>query len=784
MISQDLYPQHPYAATRPASPRTFVGYREGNESLQSIRDRLTAAGAGSPSYWIAGGPKSGKSSFLRQLEDLLRNQPRGRGQRLRPVPLYITCARHGSPLSLCRGLLSLLEKTAAARSRNAAPPDAAVPPPRSFQLLATEGPAANQRLLPLLREDLTAAAAVLDGSRSVFVLLIDDLDAAMAGGWGQKLIPTLRALVTESLAGCEPRGCEGLNVRLVLAGSPDLATVPQFKHLLLSLDEIKLRPLALSDIDDLIHVTGKAFNGHLAEAILRATGGQPWLTQLVLEQFTATHRPEREFADWLRSFDWARLRGDTEQRQALEAWLARLPEGGFTILAHLTLAGTGMTLPELAEAIRLDEADLAPKLEKMTGRGLIYRPVQRPDAYQVCEVVKRWYLEETGGSVFVDEIERRQSARLAAQPGAKPFALLLSLDHRVMVADGLYTRCFALDNRFTEEAQKLYRAARQAVTVQHLADLGSNLESLGRNYVDEDWRIVWEDYFTSAERARIRFILQTGDQELLDFPVELLPFEQGFLGLRVPVFKEVIGLRRREPYRLAAGCLPRGEPLNVLLVGAGGGGKYGTHEVPALPGVAQEISGICAVLRAAAAQGSLLLGKIVVLTDAPDLAIDGALVKKATVDELKQVLGGASRIGFHLLHFSGHYGFGGNDQTSGLWLPGGDGVELFSLANLFQHLESKKVNFAFFNGCSSGNHRPSPTHYLGAPYTCLRAGVPAVIGMRWPIGDGQACHLGIDFYQRLAVHGLPEVALLETRKWAETAYGGTTLWAAPVMLTC
>jgi CHAT domain/AAA domain len=779
MLDQNLDPSSPYAVIRPAAPRAFVGYREGSESLYQVRDRLTAIDAGSPSYWIAGEPRSGKSSFLRKLEELLGNEPGRRGTRFRPVPLYVSCAEHGSSLALFRALLRPLAEAVPGRPRSAEPP-AAVPPPGPFQLLAGDGPVNAQQLLPLLRADLAAAARGLDGNRSLFVLLIDDLDAAMSGRWGQRLSATLRALLTEPPAGCA--GCDGLNVKLVVAGSPELRRVPQFEHLMRLLEVIKLRPLQLDEVGDLIRNAGRPFNGHLAAGILRATGGQPWLTQLVLDLFTATQRRETEFADWFKRFEWTRLRGDAGNRWLAEQWLSRLPDGGLAILAQLTLAPAGRTLQELAEATHLADAELAPKLEKMTGLGLIYQPQQRPDAYEVCGVVKRWYLETTGGAVFVDAIERQARSLPAALPAARPFSLLLSLDHRVMVADGLYTRCFGLDNRFTDEAQSLYRSARQATTAQHLADLGQRLENLGRNNVDENWRGTWEDYFDRTERQGIRFILQTGDQELLDFPIELLPFEQGFLGLRVPAFKEIIGLRRRQkPYRLAGACLPRDEPLNVLLVGAGAGGQCGDYVLPELPGVAPEILGICAALQSAAAKGSLSLGRIVVLSDTPGLAIAGAVVKEATVDGLRQALGGD--YGFHVLHFSGHYGFGWTDQSSGLRLQGTGGVELFSLVDLFQQLDGKGLRLACFNGCNSGNHlSASPTHYLGAPYTCLRAGVPAVIGMRWPIDDLAARDLGIRFYQHLAEHGVPETALLETRKWAESR--GGTLWAAPVMLTC
>jgi hypothetical protein len=775
MINHRPQPQQLYTVDRPASPLTFAGYRE---CLEEIRAQLTSTG-GPQSYWIIGEPKSGKSSFLLKMEDLLRKDAEPKRSHLRPVPLYVSCASCDSLWSLCQSLLQRLAAAAPSRPGTALSGPAAASRLEPSWLPESKPPVAVKDLLALLWKGLAAAATQLDGNLSPIVLLIDDLDSAMEKTWGRKLFQVLKALLTEAPA----EGATSADLAVALAGSPDLASVPQFADLLGPLDIVNLRPLRLRDVGDLIRASGRAvLNGHLAEAVLRATGGQPWLTQLVLALFTEAHLPEREFSNWFKTFDWVRLRGNTDHQQVLARWLSCLPEGGFTILALLTLARKGMTLREIAEATHLDDADVAPRLGKMVGLGLIYQPEQRPDTYQVCDVVMRCYLEASGGAVLLQEIDRLKGS----SPGSSlaDFCLLLSLEHRVMVADGLYTRCFALDNRFTDEAQSLYRSARKATTAQDLEDLGQRLEDLGRNYVDENWLVTWEDYFDGTDRQLTRFIMQTGDQELLDFPIELLPFEHGFLGLRVPTFKEIIGLRRRQqPYRLAAGCLPRDEPLNVLLVGAAAGGKYGNGKLPALPGVGPEIVGICQALQVAAKQGTLSLGRIVVLSDAPDFPLDGVVVHQPTVEEMRQVLGNAAGPGFHVLHFSGHYAFGQSDQSSGLLIQGADGVDLFSLADLFQQLDGKKLRFACFNGCGSGNHLPqSPTHYLGAPYTCLRAGVPAVIGMRWPIDDAAARDLGIFFYQKLAASMLPEMALLETRKWAERR--GGTLWAAPVMLTC
>jgi hypothetical protein len=787
MINHNHSLQNPYAVNRPAG-RTFVGYREGRESVQEVCNCLIASAAGSPSYWIAGEPKSGKSSFLLKLEDSLGKDAGEEATRFRPVPLAISCADYASPLALCRGVVRCLAESVRSHLRIAEPEAAGEPQLAPFQLLESDGPASIQRMLPLLWQDLAAGARQLYGGRSRFVLLIDDLDAAVEGRWAQKLFPTLRLLLTEGPGACSRCGLSGDNVKLVLAGSPDLAAAPLFGRLSSFLHEIRLRPLALNDVKELIRTAWRPLNGNqgdLAVQIMRAAGGQPWLTQLVLEQFTRAKRLEREFAEWFKAFDWTGLSGETEPRPVLERWLGRLPEAGPTILAHLVLAQDGMTPQEIGDATGLDEKDLSAPLGRLRDLGLVYESIFRPGACEVCEVVKRWYLGKSGGSVFVGEIERLKTPVPAApQPAARDFSLLLSLDHRVMVADGLYTRFFSLNSGFTDEARRLYRDARDAASLRNLDDLRARLGNLGKNFVDEDWRVAWEDYFERTDRQRIRFILQTGDLDLLDFPIELLPFEQGFLGLRVPTFKEVLGLRRKEPYRLAGGCLPAREPVNVLLVGAGGGGQYANRSLSALPQVVPEIIGVCKALRMAATRRSFSLGRIVVLSDAPGLAIEGAVVRPATVDGLREALGVEPQSGFHILHYSGHYKFGTSDHETGLLIPGRTGLELFSLPALFQLLDGDTVRFACFNGCSSGDHQPAtPTHYLGAPYTCLRAGVPAVVGMRWPIGDRDARDLAIVFYEQLASLGVPELALLETRMWAEREHRGT-LWAAPVMLTC
>lgn len=138
---------------------------------------------------------------------------------------------------------------------------------------------------------------------------------------------------------------------------------------------------------------------------------------------------------------------------------------------------------------------------------------------------------------------------------------------------------------------------------------------------------------------------------------------------------------------------------------------------------------------------------------------------------------------FHLVHYCGHYIPNRSETAGGFLLQDGEGLKLFNLAEWRNSLQPT-LQVVCLSSCATAVHvKEQNLYHLGAAHAALTIGVPVVIGMRWSISDVQGYEFSRTFYPLLVQSGVPELALLETRRRLEEQHTGSTLWAAPVMLT-
>ena len=780
-------PSNLYSSQRPASPEVFRGYTEKQlESvtwnLEEVTSCFLQIAGTAPSFWIVGERKLGKTSFLLKLESRLLAAPARSVGRRGAIPLYVSCLDHSSLLSFYRGLLARAGILFKDLSRD----DLSLPVREEDE---TPG---ERELLGELVQDLASVLNRLSDAQGRplrLVLLIDDVEAAVERVWGTSLFLHLRTLLTQPpcISCCHDLPPESLSV--VLAGCRVLQQDPAFAGLTDILEEVPLRPLAAGEVSALITRSRRSPLGPSLwlDRIYQATAGHPWLVQFIMEQFvSACQEDPEELGRQFKTVTTTRFQKEPERSRICRQWLERLSEEGIKVLAHLALDPQRDTAMDLAQRLGLPAKAVTEHLQQMAELGIVFQPLfQRGDRYALGLIFKDWFLEHTGGKVFLDEIEflQRQASSLEvrASDSARTFTLLASIEPEVLLADGFYGRKVQLQN-FQDAVRNLERLSRRAEDV---ADLGFIVDNLRNNLRQREWEEVWKDYVRRVKEdgEEPTFVFRFADDQLLEFPVEMLQFDNDFLGLTVPVYKELFG--EREPaYRLSGGYFPVDTPLNVLLVASSSGGDYEGRRYSPLPRADDEMMEIVRILSGTNPDSRLAIGKIVALTDGHAELPEHVDRHPCSATNFERALRGELKAQFHLVHFSGHY-VNNRDEGAGLLFRGEREMVFFNLSRLRNALDRRKLKLAFFNACKSGQHESQRSAYhLGIAHTTLRCGVPVVIGMRWIIGDDEAFQISKAFYQNLAKSGRPEIALWEARRTVQAEEGeGSILWAAPIMLT-
>jgi hypothetical protein len=136
---------------------------------------------------------------------------------------------------------------------------------------------------------------------------------------------------------------------------------------------------------------------------------------------------------------------------------------------------------------------------------------------------------------------------------------------------------------------------------------------------------------------------------------------------------------------------------------------------------------------------------------------------------------------YHVIHFMGHGDF--DPETGGVLIlehEDGSGDPLTS-EELAAMLEDEPIRLVFLNACKTATTgTKSGAHpFAGIATSLIRDGVPAVVGMQFPISNEAAVNFAQTFYERIAQRLPVDAAVAEGRK---ALYSNKSAeWATPVL---
>jgi hypothetical protein len=150
----------------------------------------------------------------------------------------------------------------------------------------------------------------------------------------------------------------------------------------------------------------------------------------------------------------------------------------------------------------------------------------------------------------------------------------------------------------------------------------------------------------------------------------------------------------------------------------------------------------------------------------------------ATLPALRERL---RRNGCHVFHFIGHGAFDESAQDGVLLLEdaGGRGRPTSGESLGMVLRDQRTLRLAVVNACEGGRtSRTDP--FAGVAQSLLQQGIPAVIGMQFPISDAAAAAFSREFYAAVATGYPLDAALSEARKAILTDVNDVE-WGTPVL---
>ena len=816
-----------FSADRPADPRIFGwGEVEGVQGPAAIAEGWLLD-SHPASFCVLGAGRQGKTSFLNKLEHLLTAKAAPSRSLWHVLPLYVDCIGCDSLRTFYRRILDRACERFSTAGPSPGEGEALEISLEGCCLLQRGGKApAGPEILELFSKDLELLLGQMRGPRRRLVLLIDNAQAATGQAWEAQLFAHLRALV-ESFSAPSPDGAEDVSLALALSGNGELeGSLPSARRLMSLLDRVPLSTLSRDSLRSLIRQAEMVpLDEGWTEKIFRASAGHPWIVQDLLRHFSETCGGDLDAFGRTYESTYELFAKPPEREGVFEGWLGALGSRDLDLLTHLALAADGLSAQQLAADAKTPRRTVQRSLRALQASGLVYRFTPpgvgngRRSQYSVAGAFRAWLLRrpllrvavrrlqsgDDGRSGFIGSsggpLRRRRDGGNPSPPSSpgkgeavspggseETFRLLLSRDYKLVLAEGRRTELSSLDPHRFDAFERIR---------QRTSDIGSSEEKLkliagdlGDSSRGEGWAQAWKSSRGSQSGGDNppTFILAADDPGLWELPFEMLLDGGEYLGLQVPVYRELIGEWDGPSYRRSGPAFPPGERADVLLVAAARGGDYDGRRYEALPRAEEELGDAAGMLATAQGSGAMQIGRVVVLGDeerlGPKLAgLDQVELQPLGRDRLRRGLEGELGGPFQLVLCAGHYVYGKDDNFCGLLLPAEEGaLELFSLVELSQAVQPRPPRLLYLSACGSAllSHRQGD-RYLGPAYSCLRAGVGAVVGMRWEVDDGEARELSKAFLFHLLDCGVPERALWQARREFESNGPGRTAWAAAAM---
>ena len=305
------------------------------------------------------------------------------------------------------------------------------------------------------------------------------------------------------------------------------------------------------------------------------------------------------------------------------------------------------------------------------------------------------------------------------------------------------------------------------------ADIARQDASNLRFHVKEIGRELWRDVFTEHPEVNRAYLEACAKSRLVSLLVETpreclgLPFEfmysdnpSEYLVLQHP-FARFLCEASPKREAISPQMLALTEKLHVLVVAS--------NTLPPIDGVDVEAQELSDFLKR------------------QNFGVKLILTEQATRERVREELRASQ---YDVLHYAGHGSYDEQSpEESSLYFwekenKRGSVVPMTAteVKMLLGQSEARLVYLSCCHGTASGDQATLlDDDFLGLADAVIQAGVPSVLGFRWPVSDVGARKLAMAFYQSLLEQGSPEVALWSARCELAIDRNDTT-WLSPIFI--
>ncbi len=162
--------------------------------------------------------------------------------------------------------------------------------------------------------------------------------------------------------------------------------------------------------------------------------------------------------------------------------------------------------------------------------------------------------------------------------------------------------------------------------------------------------------------------------------------------------------------------------------------------------------------------------------------------ESATYERVKEEV---KKPNYDIIHYAGHGQYNSaSPEDSGIFFWTGENkqgniaqMKATELKWLLEHSEARFMYLSNCYGATSGSQMDLlDDDFLGLADVVIQAGVPSVLGFRWPISDTGAVKLARAFYQCLLEQGSPEIALWSARCDLAASDRNDPIWLSPILI--
>lgn len=628
-------------------------------------------------------------------------------------------------------------------------------------------------------ERLDAAVDKLAGHLVSLTIVVDDADLLEFYDWGAKLFRRLTSLLNKDAP-----------VYIILAGTEKLVLwaerLPGKKGLweYLAQSPIRLGAISIRKVEDAL------FDTEFARRIVELCGGHPYCLSRVTENISDNN--SMDFMVNALDLEVRQLQQTYEWEEIFHSYWESYSIFSRQICYLLFMNSLGFKRDELKTMLasgNTTAGDVETAIRNLEWTGILVQ--DEPDGrLRLINIFRTWYQYETGYMENRRSLHEHSIPAMTAAGQDRPLTELIFLpdEKSVLVKRGhfFFRSDLGIDPKFLSRYSRKCDKSPAAKLDEFADNLNELTQDLWVAFGDKEW--LTEVRESSRDHCVIRFYFPSG---MMGFPFELLPLDDTGtrrIGTQVPISRQLFGQGRsvnREPLSLP---LPSDRRLKILVVLAETRGDFwidsngnaqpgkSPYEVGAPVFGQLRLDDDVNVLYQAFNGRSDSIEQVTFLCNQ---SLQENWIRRLP-PSMKAFEEALAENKFDLIHFAGHGLF--SNILNGLVFPEG----LMPLNKLLGLLERQdQLRFVYLSCCESARMLTDEfdSNLLGLAQTCIEAGVPAVLSMRWPIPAGVSRQLSERFYPAFLQSGILEQATLDAIKsLSQLSKEFSVYAAAPVLL--